>query len=261
MNVRTVPCLTDNYAYLLVHDGRAVVIDPSEAPPVEQALGADAAGTLSLAALWLTHHHWDHVGGLPQLLARGPVPVVGSRYDLDQGRIAGQTVAAGEGTPLSFAGQAARIHLVPGHTLGAIAIEIGGHLFTGDTLFAGGCGRVFEGTMPMMRASLAKLRALDPALRVWCGHEYTVKNLEFAEALTTENGVPEPAVSARLAEARAQRARGEPTVGHPLAHELATNPFLRWDAPAVRAAAARMGADPDDPDAVFAAVRHAKDRA
>ncbi|MES2638756.1 MAG: hydroxyacylglutathione hydrolase [Myxococcota bacterium] len=258
MNVRTVSCLTDNYAYLLVHDGRAVVIDPSEGPPVAAAVDAEG---VSLGALWLTHHHWDHVGGLPDLLARAAVPVVGSRYDLDQARIDGQTVAADEDTVLFFGGHTARIHLVPGHTLGAIAIEIGGHLFTGDTLFAGGCGRVFEGTMPMMRASLEKLRALDPALRVWCGHEYTVKNLEFAAALTAENGEPEPAIAARLAQARAQRARGEPTVGHPLADELATNPFLRWDAPAVRAAAARMGADPQDPDEVFGAIRHAKDRA
>lgn len=253
--VRAVPCLSDNYAYLLVQGDHAVVIDPSEAPPVEGALAG-----LTVDAVWLTHHHWDHIGGVPALVADRAVPVVGSRYDLDQGRIAGQTAAVDEGGTLSFAGHTARIHAVPGHTLGAVAIEIGGHLFTGDTLFAGGCGRVFEGTMPMMRASLAKLRALDPALLVWCGHEYTIKNLEFAEGLITVDGAPEPAVTARLAQVRAMRARGEPTVGHPLAEELATNPFLRWDAPAVRAAAARMGADPDDADAVFAALRGAKDR-
>ncbi|MDP2307274.1 MAG: hydroxyacylglutathione hydrolase [Pseudomonadota bacterium] len=260
MNVRTIPCLSDNYAYVLVQDGHAVVIDPSEEGPVTVALGDPALGGLVLDAIWLTHHHWDHVGGVEGLLAEHPVPVVGSRYDLDQDRIIGQTVAVDDGATLPFGGMTARIHTVPGHTLGAVAIEIAGNLFTGDTLFAGGCGRVFEGTLPMMRASLAKLRALDPALRVWCGHEYTIKNLEFAEAMSAEAGVPEPAVSARLAEARAQRARGETTVGHPLADELATNPFLRWDAPAVRAAAARMGADPDDPDAVFAALRNAKDR-
>lgn len=250
MNVRTVPCLADNYAYVVEHDGHAVVIDPSEADPVLSALDG-----LVLDAVWLTHHHWDHVGGLPGLLAEHRVPVVGSRHDLDHGRITGQTIAVVDGNVLSFCGHDVRIHTVPGHTLGAIALEVAGNLFTGDTLFAGGCGRVFEGTMAMMRASMAKLRALDPALRVWCGHEYTVNNLEFALSLTEE-----PAVSARLAEVRASRARGEPTVGRTLADELATNPFLRWDTPAVRAAAARIGADPADPDAVFSALRGAKDR-
>jgi hydroxyacylglutathione hydrolase len=250
MKVLTVPCLSDNYAYVLVQDGHAVVVDPSEAAPVLAALEG-----LTLDAIWLTHHHWDHVGGIEALLARGAVPVVGSRHDLAEQRIHGQTVAVGQGDTVRFGALEGRVHDIPGHTLGAIAFEIGGALFTGDTLFAGGCGRVFEGTMPTMRASIDRLAALDPALRVWCGHEYTVKNLEFAQALA-----PEPAVAARLDAARALRARGEPTVGHPLADERATNPFVRWGAPAVQAAAARLGADPTVPDEVFGALRHAKDR-
>ncbi|MDP2315125.1 MAG: hydroxyacylglutathione hydrolase [Pseudomonadota bacterium] len=250
MNVRTVPCLTDNYAYLLVQDGHAVVVDPSEAAPVLAALDG-----LVLDAIWCTHHHWDHVGGIPALLAHRAVPVVGSRYDLEHGRIDGQTAGVGAGDTVRFGSHVARVHTIPGHTLGAIAFEIDGGLYPGDTLFVGGCGRVFEGTMAQMRGSLATLRALDPALRVWCGHEYTVKNLEFAESLA-----PEPEVVERLADMRAVRARGEPTVGRPLAAELATNPFVRWDAPPVAAAAARLGADPADPDAVFAALREAKDR-
>lgn len=251
MDVRPIPCLADNYAYLLVRDGHAVVVDPSEAAPVLAALG-----DLVLDAIWCTHHHWDHVGGVPELAERFGVPVVGSRHDRDEGRIAGQTVAVDEGDALDVLGERATVLAIPGHTLGAVAFVTPEHVFSGDTLFAGGCGRVFEGTMPQMRASLAKLRALDPRLRLWCGHEYTLKNLAFAEALA-----PEPAVSARLADARARRARGEPTVGDPLAVELPTNIFLRWDAPAVQAAAARLGADPNDPDAVYAAVRQAKDRA
>ncbi len=250
MNVRTVPCLADNYAYLLVHEGHAVVIDPSEAGPV-----LDALEGVTLDAIWCTHHHFDHVGGVPELLARFDVPVVGSRYDLDHARIPGQTVAVDDGDIVPFDATVATVHAIPGHTLGAVAFEIAGHLFTGDTLFAGGCGRVFEGTMPMMRASLQKLAALDPALRVWCGHEYTVSNLAFAESLA-----PEPAVVARLAEMRALRARGKPTMGHPLADELATNPFLRSMAPPILAAATRLGADPTDPDAIFGALRHAKDQ-
>ncbi len=249
MDVRPLPCLADNYAYLLVHEGHTVVVDPSEAAPVIAALDG-----LVLDAIWCTHHHGDHVGGVPELVARFPVPVIGSRYDHDHGRIEGQTVAVDEGDTVPIFGATAKVHAIPGHTLGAIAFELPGDLFTGDTLFAGGCGRVFEGTMPMMRASLDKLRGLDPGLRVWCGHEYTVKNLEFAQAIA-----PEPAVARRLEEARARRSRGEPTVGDPLAVELETNPLVRWDAPAIRAAAALRGADPTDRDAVFGAIRHAKD--
>lgn len=250
MNVVPIPCLSDNYAYLLVRDGHAVLVDPSEPEPVLAALEG-----LTLDAIWCTHHHFDHVGGVEGVLAQYPVEVVGSRYDLDQGRIPGQTRAVDDGDTLVSGGFSARVHAIPGHTLGAVAFEIDDALLTGDTLFAGGCGRVFEGTYAMMRASLAKLRALDPALRIWCGHEYTVKNLEFANEIA-----PEPAVAERLASARARRAGGEPTMGDPLSVELETNPLVRWDAPAIRAAAARLGADPSDPDAVFGAIRHAKDR-
>jgi hydroxyacylglutathione hydrolase len=227
------------------------VVDPSEAAPVLEALG-----DLVLDAIWCTHHHWDHVGGAPELAARFGVPVVGSAHDRAHGRIAAQTVSVDEGDTLDVVGERATVLAIPGHTLGALAFVTAHHVFTGDTLFAGGCGRVFEGTMPQMRASLAKLRDLDPALRLWCGHEYTVKNLGFAESLA-----PEPAVSARLAHARARRSRGAPTVGDSLACEHDTNVFLRWDAPAVQAAAARLGADPSDPDAVYAALRRAKDLA
>lgn len=250
MDVRPIPCLADNYAYLLVRDGHAVVVDPSEEAPVLAALDG-----LALDAIWCTHHHFDHVGGVPALAARFGVPVVGSRHDAAHKRIPGQTVVVDQDDTVAFRGVPARVHAIPGHTLGAVAFEIDGELFTGDTLFAGGCGRVFEGSLPQMRASLALLRALDPKLRVWCGHEYTVKNLEFAQDLA-----PEAAAGLRLDQARDRRAHGEPTVGDPLAVELATNPFLRWDAPAVRAAAARLGADPTDADAVFAALRGAKDR-
>lgn len=210
---------------------------------------------LVLDAIWCTHHHFDHVGGVPGLLTEFDVPVIGSAHDLSAGNIPGQTVGVRGGDTLEFRELRGRVHDIPGHTLGAVALEIGDHLFPGDTLFCGGCGRVFEGTMPMMRASLAVLRGLDPALRLWCGHEYTVKNLEFALEIADE-----PAVAGRLATARALREAGRPTVGTPLALELDTNPFLRWDAPTIRAAAARLGADPSSPDEVFGAIRHAKDR-
>ncbi|MFN7147695.1 MAG: hydroxyacylglutathione hydrolase, partial [Myxococcota bacterium] len=203
--MRPLPCLLDNYAYLLVRNGHAVVVDPSEAEPVLEALDG-----LVLDAIWCTHHDGDHVGGVPGILARHDVPVVGSRYDLDRRRIPGQTTAVGDGNVVTWGDLRAKVYEIPGHTLGAVAFEVDGHLFTGDTLFSGGCGRVFEGTLPQMRASLATLKGLDPALRVWCGHEYTVKNLEFAEQIA-----PEAAVTARLSDARARRERGEPTVGDP----------------------------------------------
>lgn len=250
MDVRPIPCLADNYAYLLVRDGHAVVVDPSEAAPVLAALKG-----LVLDAIWCTHHHWDHVGGVPGLLATGRVPVVGGRYDSENNRIEGQSVAFDDGDTFPVFGVTAKVHAIPGHTLGAIAYEIDGHLFSGDTLFTGGCGRIFEGTPQMMRASMNTLLGLDPALRLWPGHEYTLNNLTFALHLAAE-----PAVEARLADTRTRRDAGLPAIGDTLALERATNPFLRWDAPTIRAAAARLGADPGDPDEVFAAIRHAKDR-
>ncbi len=248
--VLAVPCLSDNYAYLLCFGDEALVIDPSEEEPVLQALDGRR-----LVGVWCTHHHWDHIGGVPALQARFGAPVVGSRVDLDRGLIEGQSQGVSDGEVLRTGPFEARVHSIPGHTLGAVAFELEGHIFTGDTLFAGGCGRVFEGTMPMMRQSLARLAALDGALRVWSGHEYTVKNLEFALELA-----PEPAVAARLRSVRERRAAGAHTMGEPLSLERETNPFLRWAAPAVAAAAARLGADPADPDAVFTAWREAKNR-
>jgi len=251
MRIETVPVLSDNYAYLLVDDASrtAVVVDPSEAPPVRAR--ADALG-VRIVGIWCTHHHWDHVGGVEELvkaLGEG-LPVLGSAYDMREKRIPRQTEGLTETTQLSFAGEQVELIDIPGHTLGAIAYVLGGALLSGDTLFLAGCGRVFEGTMPGMRASIAKLRALAPATRVYPGHEYTVSNLLFARDVEPDNA----AVATRLADAQARRARGEPTVPGTLADELATNPFMRWDAPAVCA-----WAQTSDPDAVFTKTRTTKD--
>lgn len=251
VRIETVPLLQDNYAYLLIDEGRreAVVVDPSEAGPVRAR--AEALG-VRIVGVWCTHHHHDHVGGVEGLVASlGALPVVGSDYDAREGRIAQQTVGVREGAVLTFAGEHVSVLEIPGHTLGAIAYVLGGAVFSGDTLFLSGCGRVFEGTMPQMRASLAKLRALPETTRVYPGHEYTVKNLEFAATVEPESA----AVSARLEDARARRARGEPTVPGTIAQELATNPFLRWDAPTVQK---HVGLT--DPDAIFTHLRLAKDR-
>lgn len=254
MRIEPVPCLTDNYAYLVLDGaGGALVVDPSEAPPVEAALGRLG---LRLTGIWLTHHHFDHVGGVEALCAaHGPLPVVGSHHDLAQGRIPKQTRGVGEGDALEHAGRPVRVLEIPGHTLGAIAFLVDGCLFSGDTLFVAGCGRVFEGTLPMMQRSLDKLRALPDDTALYCGHEYTTANLRFAAAVEPNAA----AVAARTAWAAAQRAMGNPTVPSSMADERATNPFLRWDAPAVIAFARAHGAASADPAEVFGAVRTAKD--
>jgi len=245
--------LRDNYAYLLVEreTRRAIVVDPSEGKKV---LDVVRAREVELEGIWCTHHHPDHVGGVEEIVgALGALEVLGSRYDREHGRIPRQTRALDEGDAVSLGDSRFEVMSIPGHTLGAIAFVGGGLALTGDTLFSGGCGRVFEGTMPMMRASLSKLAGLPGDTRVLSGHEYTVKNLEFAFAVEPED----EAIASRLADARDQRAEGKPTVGGSIALELATNPFLRWSSPAVRAFAATRG-DASNDDEVFARIREAK---
>ena len=245
MQVIPVPCLSDNYAYLVVQGQLAAVVDPSQADPVLRAV--DAHG-LKLTEIWLTHHHWDHVGGIEPLLEECSIAHVrGSRYDLDHERIPRQTDALSDGDSFDFGGLTVDILEIPGHTLGAIAFITEGNLFSGDTLFIAGCGRVFEGTMEMMSRSLAKLRSLPADTKVWCGHEYTVNNLRFAQSIEPNNAD----ILRALEEAMTTREAKRFTVPGRLDRELATNPFLRFDDPAV--AAGR------DPVASFAAIRQAKD--
>ena len=260
MKVTPIPCLSDNYAYLLEceRSGEAAVVDASEAGPVIEALRARSRR--SLAAIYATHHHFDHVGGNDELArAMGAREVVG--HASDQGRIPGQTRLVEVGDTLVLGVLRVCVLHLPGHTLGAVAYHVtegaddaGGVVFTGDTLFLAGCGRLFEGTPPMMHASLAKLAALPPTTRVFCGHEYTQSNLRFAAHVEPGNA----AIADRARRAVELRSAGAPTVPGTVADELATNPFLRVRSPEIR----RTLAIPDDADdgAALGAIRKAKDQ-
>lgn len=254
MEIEVVPCLADNYAYLLVdRSGNAVVVDPSEAEPVVAAI--ERRG-LHLVGIWATHHHHDHVGGIAELVQRySKLEVVGSTYDAERNRIPKLTHAVDEDEPLWFESRRVRLLFVPGHTLGAVAYLCEGALFSGDTLFSAGCGRMFEGTPSGMVASLAALRALPGDTQLHCGHEYTLKNLQFAAFIEPEN----KAIPERAEEVRQLRSQGQPSVPCSMAQECEVNPFLRWDVPAVVDKARSLGAASEAPADVFAALRKAKD--
>ena len=252
LSIVEIPCLRDNYAYLVAPEGasQVVVIDPSEAKPVEAAL---AERGLELMAILNTHHHWDHIGGNVELCARREgLPVYAHVSDREQDRVPQQTHSVEHGKAFEVARMRFMPLHVPGHTLGAVTYWVEDAAFTGDTLFIAGCGRLFEGTPAMMYESLCvTLGELPPETRVFCGHEYTAQNLRFAATVEPDNEV----IAKKLAWAQAQRAAGKPTVPSTMGEERDTNPFLRVAEPSV---AARYGGG--SPVDVLAAVRAAKDR-
>ena len=250
LEIVTIPCLSDNYAYLLRDaSGRVGVIDAPEAEPVVAALEARGWG---LDAIWITHHHADHIDGVAALRERYAPEVVGARADRE--RLPPLDRAVGEGESLAFGDARAAVIDVSGHSLNHVAYHFSEEraLFSGDSLFVLGCGRVFEGTHAMMWASLSKLARLAPETRVYCGHEYTLANLAFARSVEPDN----PALREQGEAIEAQRARDEPTPPSTIGRELAANPFLRAPEPALQRAIGLEGADPA---AVFAEVRRRKD--
>lgn len=252
LQVETIPCLDDNYAYI-AHDfgsGETAVVDVPEAAPILAAL--DARGWRATQVL-LTHHHADHVQGLDELLASHDARVTGAAADAH--RLPPLDHAVSEGDTVTIGSETGTVIEVPGHTIGHIAFHFpqSSVAFTADSLMALGCGRVFEGTMAQMWDSLQKLAALPPDTLICSGHEYTAANARFA--LTIDPG--NPALISRAEAVEAARAQGQPTVPSVLSDELATNPFLRAADQDVQAHLGMSGADPAE---VFAEIRCRKDR-
>jgi hydroxyacylglutathione hydrolase len=252
LDLVTVPCLADNYAYL-IHDpdtGQTAVIDVPEPGPILAALNAHQ---WRLTDILITHHHDDHIQGVDALRAQTGAMVLGASADAH--RLPRLDLGLDEHSTFSVGREFARVIDVPGHTIGHIAFHFPDSrlAFTADSLMAGGCGRLFEGTARQMHASLAKLATLPPDTLICSGHEYTTSNLRFAATLEPAN----PELISRIDEVADKRARGIPTVPVPLEVELATNPYLRAHLPALKTA---VGLPDADDVTVFAEIRARKDK-
>jgi hydroxyacylglutathione hydrolase len=252
LSIVPVAAFKDNYVWTLRNASHAAVVDPGEARPVLDYLRREK---LALAAILATHHHPDHVGGIAELRRSFAVPVYGPKNEPIPTLT--QPVAEGDRVAIPELGVNFSVLDIPGHTRAHIAYYGAGALFCGDTLFACGCGRLFEGTAEQMYASLAKLAALPDETKVYCGHEYTLANIGFAKAVEPGNS----ALEQREARDRKLRAEGKPTLPSRLGEEKATNPFLRCLEPAVIESANKyLGKRLADPVRVFAAIRDWKNQ-
>lgn len=255
LEISPITALSDNYIWLLQRQGSdmAAVVDPGDASPVLARLQSQG---LKLGSILITHHHGDHTAGIRALQQAFPdVSVYGPRRE----SIAGITHAVGEGDVISPPGLDTELNVldVPGHTAGHVAFYGAGSLFCGDTLFAAGCGRVFDGTMGELSASLERIAALPADTLIYCAHEYTLDNLGFAQWVEPESRE----VQTRLAQVQALRADNNPTVPSRLSLELATNPFMRTQVPAVvEMAQQKAGHSLPDAAAVFETLRRWKDK-
>jgi len=252
LEVHQFPCLSDNYGFL-AHDSESGETAAIDTPDAEKYLAEAAAKGWSITQIWNTHWHPDHAGGNERIKAETGCTITGPAGEAD--RIAGLDRTVKSGDTVSLGRLEARILDVPGHTLGHIAYHVppAGTAFVGDALFALGCGRIFEGTPAMMWDSLTRLKALPPETVIYCAHEYTQANARFAITVDPDN----PALQAYVADVDARRARGAWTVPTTLEKELAANPFLRADDPALQSAMGHSG----DAVATFAEIRGRKDRA
>ncbi|WP_460115208.1 hydroxyacylglutathione hydrolase [Pseudomonas sp. H2_D02] len=253
IQISALPAFTDNYIWLLQDHStqRCAVVDPGDAAPVRAWLDAHPGWTLS--DILVTHHHHDHVGGVESLKSATNTTVYGPASE----NIPARDIALGDNAKITVLGLDFDVHAVPGHTLGHIAYYHRGLLFCGDTLFAAGCGRLFEGTPEQMHHSLSRLAALPEDTLVYCTHEYTLSNLKFAAAVEPGN----PDVAARLEKVVEQRNQGVMTLPSTLALEKLTNPFLRTAETSVKQKAdERNGQRNQTPSEVFAALRAWKDK-
>lgn len=251
LEIVTIPCLKDNYAFLLHSEdsGETAVIDVPEATPIIAAL--EHRGW-QLSEIWITHHHWDHVDGVAELKEATGAKVIGAEADAE--RLPPLNHAVKDGEVYRFAGADVHIIDVPGHTVGHIAYHVpdAKAVFTADSLMAMGCGRLFEGTAKQMWSSLSKLADLPAETIVCSGHEYTAANAKFAITIESENSD----LISRIGAIEKDRAAGRPTVPSTLAEELATNPFLRAHLPSVKAALDMNDASDAE---VFSEIRGRKD--
>jgi hydroxyacylglutathione hydrolase len=252
-----IPAFTDNYIWAMYAAqnadarGPVVVVDPGDAAPVEKFLETNG---FELAAILVTHHHGDHTGGIAALSKRWSPRVIAPRYS----EITGATERVGEGDEIDLTAYGLpRFHVwhVPGHTLDHIAFVSDEILFCGDTMFAAGCGRLFEGTPAQMHESLSRLAALPPETRVYCTHEYTLANLAFATHVEPDN----VAMAKRQFQVAEMRARNEPSLPTTIRDELETNPFLRAQSSSIRNELRMRGESLSDPADVFASLRRMKD--